>query len=644
VRLYLRRYALGAVAAGTVAAAALVVPFAGAASWTPVTFGLVEDPGTMLPATVSVADPVSVVSTVLDSTGRPVVTVRTATDRASAERLVRDGQEASQAVGVELDATVSVADVLTGTDTYRSSQWDLAKISVPAAWQRSTGAGVTVAVIDSGVDASHPDLAGQVLAGIDLVTKTSGVSSDPNGHGTHVAGTIAALAGNGVGIAGVAPEAKILPIRALGANGSGFMSDVATGLVYAADHGAQVVNMSIGSSSQVGAVSTAIGYARSKGVVVVAAAGNYRTSGSPTTYPAADAGVIAVASTDSADRYSSFSNQGSYVDIAAPGSNILSTFPAAMGGYVSYSGTSMASPHIAAVAALLIADRPALSPDQVELAMQTSAADLGTAGKDTDYGYGRVDAAAALAALGPAATPPTDDPTASPSAVTPTPTASVTPTVTPTVVPTVEPTVSPSAEPTVTPTAEPTATPTAEPTVPPVRVRPVVTSTAVSQRVAYGTTTTTTFTVTAQGTPWAARPAQTCVSENSRPFRCTTIATSATGTVTLTRVTTGPYRVRLIVTATTTSKAVTSGTYAYSVRAVAALAKSGSRSLTAVVVGVAGQTVRLQQFDGRTWRTRATYRAAARFAVSGVRPGYGYRIVVSATASMAGATSNTVQL
>jgi hypothetical protein len=114
--------------------------------------------------------------------------------------------------------------------------------------------------------------------------------------------------------------------------------------------------------------------------------------------------------------------------------------------------------------------------------------------------------------------------------------------------------------------------------------------------------------------------------------------------VTLTRATTGRYQVRLMVTATTTSKAVTSKTYAYSVRAVPTLEKSGSQSLTAVIAGVAGQTVRLQQYDGRTWRTRVTYPATAKCVVTGVQPGYGYRIVVSATASIAGATSNTVQV
>src|SRR5919107_4804097 len=335
---HLRRSAVGAMAAGIVAAA-LSVPFPGDTdTWMPVTRGLSETPEEILPTTVSAARPVSVVSTVLDEDGRPVVTTRTATDRASAESLVRAGQTAPNAVAVELDAEIHTMGVPTGSDPYRSSQWDLAKIQAPAAWQKSTGADVVVAVIDSGVDASHPDLAGQVLPGVDLVAGTSGVSTDPNGHGTHVAGTIAALTGNEVGVSGFAPDAKILPIRTQNANGSGLMSTIATGITYAADHGADVINMSLGGGAQLSAVTNAVAYARSKGVVVVASAGNSRYYGSPISYPAADPGVIAVASTDSADHYSSFSNQGTYVDVAAPGSSILSTYPVSQGSYGSMSG------------------------------------------------------------------------------------------------------------------------------------------------------------------------------------------------------------------------------------------------------------------------------------------------------------------
>jgi type VII secretion-associated serine protease mycosin len=407
-----------------------------------------------------------VVSTTLDDTGRPVTVARTATDREAATRLVRDGQSARRAVAVELDHVVTAAG-----DTYRDQQWDLDAARVPGAWPVSTGAGVTVAVIDTGVAADHPDLAGQILPGADFIAGTEGPSTDPNGHGTHVAGIIAAATGNGQGIAGIAPDARILPVRVLGANGSGYLSDTANGIVYAADHGADVINLSLSSTGEEAAVTNAISYARGKGVVVVAAAGNMRGSGSPVSYPAADPGVIAVAATDSSDAIASYSNAGGYVDVAAPGSAILSTYPT---GYRAMNGTSMASPHVAALAALIRAADHALTPDQVEQAIESSAVDLGAPGRDDDYGHGRIDATAALASLAPASTtaPPASEPTTTePTTVAPT-TAALTP-------PAGEPT--PSAEPTPSeqPTTEPV--PTREPTTEPVPAREPTTEAAPSR-------------------------------------------------------------------------------------------------------------------------------------------------------------------
>ncbi|WP_309238145.1 S8 family serine peptidase [Actinoplanes aureus] len=329
-----------------------------------------------------------VVVTSLDAAGRPVFTI------GEAGRVMR----AASVLSVETDVPVRA---LAGSDPYRSSQWDLVKIGATRAWGVSTGAGVTVAVIDTGVDGAHPDLRGKVLAGYDTIGDVAGGDSDENGHGTHVAGTIAALTGNGVGVSGVAPGARILPVKALGADGSGWMSDTAEGIVWAADHGAQVINMSLGTADQMGAVTAAVAYARSKGVTVVAAAGNERTKGSPVSYPAADPGVIAVAATDAADRYAYYSTAGAYVDLAAPGSVILNTFPTSLErrGYGTMSGTSMAAPHVAAAAALVKAYRPAATPDQIEQTLERSAVDLGARGFDRDYGYGRLDAAAALASL-----------------------------------------------------------------------------------------------------------------------------------------------------------------------------------------------------------------------------------------------------
>nr|WP_221377751.1 S8 family serine peptidase [Actinoplanes polyasparticus] len=467
----MRRYAVGAVVLGAVA---FTLPTQ-EPDWRPVTRNLSASPERLLPPVISTARPVRVVSTTVDRDGRPQVSARTVTDRKAATALVTEGQNAPGAVSVELDAPVTVAQV----DPYLPAQWDLARTRVDGAWPRSTGAGVTVAVVDSGVDATHPDLAGQVLPGADFITGTEGPSVDPHGHGTHVAGTIAALTGNGVGVAGMAPHARILPIRVLAANGSGYMSDVANGIAYAADHGADVINMSISSASQVAAVSNAVAYARSKGVVVVAAAGNQRAQGSPVVFPAADEGVIAVAATNPDDSVAGYSNRGGYVDVAAPGTGILSTYPGDR--YVRMNGTSMAAPHVAAVAALLEGSDRALTPERIEAALTSSAVDLGAPGRDDDFGAGLIDAAGAMAAVAPAPTTPPATParTAEP---TPTPAASSSPSTPETAEPTTAApspaptTTAPSPAPTTAPTtAAPSATPTtAAPSATPTTAAPII--------------------------------------------------------------------------------------------------------------------------------------------------------------------------
>jgi serine protease len=624
----LHRYAVGALAIGAIAGSAALGLPGPEPTWQPVTYGLTATPAQLLPPTVSTAQPVRVVSTALDNKGRPVVTVHTATDKTSAAELVKQGQQAQNAVGVELDATMTAVGVPAGNDPYRSQQWDLSKIRVGDAWQKATGAGVTVAVIDTGVDASHPDLAGQVLTGYDAINKTSGTATDPNGHGTHVAGTIAAMTDNEIGVSAVAPNAKILPIRVLGASGSGYMSDAAAGIVYAADHGANVINMSLGSESKVVAVSNAIAYARSKGVVVVAAAGNERGYGSPISYPAADAGVIAVAATDSNDAVASYSNQGDYVDVAAPGSAILSTYPKALlsSGYGILSGTSMASPHVAAVAALLKSYNSGLTPEQVEQAMESSAVDLGAVGKDRDYGYGRVDAAAALTAAGLGTTAPTKP-------VTPTPT--VTKTVTP------EPTK------TVTPTPTKTVTPTPTKTVPPApKVLPVVKVTASSTSVVYGTTSTVTYTVTASGKPWAQRPVRIGVTEaGSTAFTYTNAVTDDTGKVVVSRTANGRFQIRMVVNATDASFEAASVISIFIVRSQVALAVPAAGTLQVTLTGAAGQTVQVQRYDRNRWVLGTTYVASGPTrTLTGLTSTTRYRVVVPDTAAIIGAISDTVQI
>jgi serine protease len=660
----MRRYSVGALASGVLAAVAAFALPSGTTNWQPVTYGLTANPERLIPQVVSAAQPARVLSTARDTDGRPVVTVRHTTDRAAAIAAVKAGQQVRGAIGVELDAPVTALDAPAGTDVYRSRQWSLATMNVAQAWQSSTGTGITVAVIDSGVDAAHPDLAGQVLPGIDLIAGTEGVSSDPNGHGTHVAGTIAAVTGNNTGVTAVAPHAKILPIRTLDADGSGYMSDTATGIVYATDHGAHVINMSLGGTEPSTAVSNAISYARSKGVVVVAAAGNSRANGSPTSYPAADDGVIAVASTTSGDVYSSFSNRGDYIDVAAPGSAIVSTYPQASGSaYVSMSGTSMAAPHVAGLAALLKGYNGALTPEQVQQAMQASAVDLGTVGKDSDYGHGRVDAAAALASIIPATTAPTPSadtvvpdapqgtapatsspPPPNPTAIVPTeqtPTAAPSPTTTtPTPAPTT-PAATPSLPPSTSPTTAPPKPSTPAPTAPtPTRVKPVITANVKAQTVRYGTKVRVVFTVKAHGNAWAGKTVHVC-----DPTGCKTRTTSSSGTVTSDTYTVkGRYAVHLKVPATATSTAVTSAASTFKASAAVSATRHSKTAMRVKITGAVGQTVRVQRLSGKKWVTVKTYRAVGSATVSRLATRQQYRVVVVATTTIASATSRTVRL
>ncbi|MFI5934672.1 S8 family peptidase [Actinoplanes sp. NPDC051494] len=533
----------------------------------------------LLPAEVSGRQPARVVSTTLDATGRPVISTRTATDRTTAARYLRDARRAPRTVAVELDTRAHAAAVPAGTDPYRADQWDFATIGVTRAWEHSTGAGVIVAVIDTGVDATHPDLAGAILPGIDYLTGTTGTSSDPNGHGTHVAGTIAALTGNDVGISAIAPDTKILPIRALDAKGSGNMADVANGIVYAADHGADVINMSLGATTEIAAMTNAIAYARDKGVTVVAAAGNDGEKGSPVAYPAADPGVIAVAATDTADRVASFSNRGDYIDIAAPGYQTLSTYPTDNGSYAIDSGTSMASPHVAAVAALIKAYRPAATPDQIETILEDSAVDLGATGKDTGYGWGRVDAAAALDLTADGSTAPSTT---------------------------------------------------------------AITVGAGALTVLYGTRITTRYAVTIDGSPAADRAAQVCTATATSAFTCTAATTTADGTVTVAATATGARRIRLTVPATATASSAVSPVTTYTVRTQVAATRGTARTLKVTLTGAAGQLVRVQRWTTGGWRQVTSYRATRSHTVTGLVTGARYRVVVPATTTLTGATSPTV--
>jgi subtilisin family serine protease len=269
------------------------------------------------------------------------------------------------------------------------------------AWGVTRGAGVIVAVVDTGV-APAPDLADRLLAGWNVITRDA-AASDDNGHGTHVAGTIAEGEGNGLAEAGVAPEASILPVKVLSADGTGSDADVAAGIVWAVDHAARIVNLSLGGDADSAVLADAVAYARGKGVLIVAAAGN---DGGAVGVPARLAGVLAVGAVDAALVRAPFSAGGRSLDLVAPGVGILQQTLDGAGGYTdrSLSGTSMAAPHVAGVAALVLAAGAATTPTGVARVLARTALDLGVPGKDAAYGAGLVRADAALG-VGPAAVP-----------------------------------------------------------------------------------------------------------------------------------------------------------------------------------------------------------------------------------------------
>lgn len=255
------------------------------------------------------------------------------------------------------------------------------------------GAGIKVGIIDTGIDVDHPDLA--VVGGVTFVAGTT-TYDDDNGHGTHVAGTVAALA-NGSGVIGAAPAASLYAIKVLDSTGSGYWSDVVSGIDWAVSNGMQIVNMSLGASSGTTTLQQACDNAYAKGVLLVAAAGNSGNAagkGDNVGYPAAYASVIAVAATDSDDVRASFSSTGPDVELAAPGVSIYSTYMG--GGYSTLSGTSMASPHVTGVAALVWKANPSFANADVRNAMNSTATDLGAAGRDNWYGYGLVNAPRAV--------------------------------------------------------------------------------------------------------------------------------------------------------------------------------------------------------------------------------------------------------
>ena len=282
-------------------------------------------------------------------------------------------------------------------DPLLAQQWGIFAIGADRVWSTTTGAGVIVAVVDSG-SGPHPDLAENLLPGRSFLNSTETPDGDDintSGHGSHVAGIIAAAANNGIGGSGVAPHAKILPIRVLNQAGEGTTGPVASGVRFAADNGAKVINLSLGGTSDSSNLTEAIQYATDKGALVVAAAGNGGPNDVPK-WPAALDLTIAVTAVDPANKATIFDQRGDYIDISAPGTEIVST---AKGDYFTESGTSMAAGFVAGAAALLFAAEPRVTNAQVRDILLRTATDIGEPGRDVTFGAGLINMVAALAEL-----------------------------------------------------------------------------------------------------------------------------------------------------------------------------------------------------------------------------------------------------
>ena len=357
-------------------------------------------------STVAAGDPLGVVVTTTGPDGAPRFRTTPAASRSDARSLVRSALSRGLTVSMAQPVRVTASN-----DTYRSRQWALDTLRAETAWKTSKGGSssrrVVVAVVDTGVATDHPDLRDNLVAGRDVLDPGT-APSDENGHGTHVAGIVAAVAGNGRGIAGLAPRAAVMPVRVLDADGAGSTDDVARGITWAVQHGATVVNLSLGSTRRDAALERAVAHARSRGAVVVAAAGNSGGGlgcllGCAAQYPAAYPGVIGVGSIDANRSRSSFSTRGAWVDVVAPGGGIVSLVPrrnrigCGTSTYCTLSGTSRATPYVSAAVALARHVRGWNGTTTADRVLST-ATDLGPRGRDDAYGHGLVDPVALLGA------------------------------------------------------------------------------------------------------------------------------------------------------------------------------------------------------------------------------------------------------
>ena len=275
--------------------------------------------------------------------------------------------------------------------------WGVNRIDADLVWGITTGDPIRVAIVDTGIDVKHPDLIDNLKSGVSTVQYTTSYNDD-NGHGTHVAG-IAAAVDNTIGVIGVGPQIDLYAVKVLDRRGSGYLSDVIEGLGWAIQNGMQVVNMSLGTASDVQSFHDAVAEVYAAGITQVAAAGN---TGEAVIYPAAYPEVIAVSATDNTDTIAPWSSRGPQIDLAAPGVSIYSTYKGST--YKTLSGTSMAAPHVTGAAALVLTQTAKCDTDlsgscipaEVQQRLEATAEDLGITGKDNLYGSGLVDAEKAL--------------------------------------------------------------------------------------------------------------------------------------------------------------------------------------------------------------------------------------------------------
>jgi len=296
---------------------------------------------------------------------------------------------------VETDSIIEPAVV--PDDIYFANQWHLSKVQAPGAWDISKGrSDIIIAVLDTGFDASHPDLAGKFVGGYNAHSNNNDWSSAPCGHGNKVAGVAASATNNGAGVAGLGWENKILPIKVTGSDCYTTTSVLASAIVYAADNGARVANISFAIYAGDRTITNAARYMYSHDGLVVAAAGNsgQLVNAKDNRY------IISVGATSSDDSVASFSSYGKYVDFSAPGVSLYTTCTCQTTYYTYASGTSFSSPMVAGLVALVLSANPSLSPSQVYDILKQSSADLGASGNDNYFGWGRIDAQKALQLAG----------------------------------------------------------------------------------------------------------------------------------------------------------------------------------------------------------------------------------------------------